>query len=86
MKRFRTVADLVEAIRLGKIPRDVISPGAAAAALGMTREGVHYLCKHDRLPAWQAERVVLIDASAVQAYRNKRLGIPAEQGDLYATE
>jgi hypothetical protein len=52
----------------------------------MTREGVHYLCKHDRLPAWQAERVVLIDASAVQAYRNKRLGIPAEQGDLYATE
>ena len=86
MKRFRTIADLIEAIKRGELPRNVISPGAAAAALGITRQGVRDLCVRDVLPAWYAERVILIDGDAVQARALKARGVPDSQGDLYATQ
>ncbi len=86
MKRFRTVADLIEAIKRGELPRNVISPGAAAAVLGITRQGVRDLCVRDVLPAWYSERVILIDGDAVQARALKSRGVPDSQGDLYATQ
>jgi hypothetical protein len=85
MKRYRRVADLVAAIQRGEVPKNVISPGAAAAVLGITRQSVHGLCKRDVLPCWAAEHYVLIDASAVQARVKQQRGIPAEQGELYAS-
>lgn len=83
MKRFRTVSDLLEAVKRGELPRNVISPGAAAAALGITRQGVRDLCVRDVLPAWYAERVILIDGAAVQSRAKAKRGIPVEQGDFY---
>jgi hypothetical protein len=85
MKRYRRVADLVAAIQRGEVPKNVISTGAAAAVLGVTRQAVTDLYKRGVLPAWGAERVVLIDGAAVQARVKQKRGIPAEQGDLYAS-
>lgn len=86
MKHFKTLDDLVEAIKRDELPRHIISPGAACAVLGITRQGVHDLCKRDSLPCWGAERVVLIDGDAVQARALKLRGVPESQGDLYATK
>jgi hypothetical protein len=86
MKRYRTLAAMLEAFKCGEIPRNVISPGAAAAVLGVTRQTVHDLCKRGVLPAWYAERVTLIDRRAVQARLLKARGVPDSQGDLYAIE
>ena len=85
MKRFRTLDEMVEAIKRNELPEHIVSPGAVSAALGITRQSVHELCKRGTIPAWYAERVILIDGDAANAYMRKKLGIP-EQGDLYATK
>jgi hypothetical protein len=85
MKRYRRIADLVAAIHRGEVPEKVISPGGAAAVLGITRQSVHGLCKRDVLPCWVAEHYVLIDSAAVQARVKQQRGIPAEQGELYVS-
>lgn len=84
MKHFKTVDELAEAIKRDELPAHVISPGAAAAALGITRQAIHDLCKRDKLPCWAAERFILIDGAAVQARALKMRGVPDTQGDLYA--
>lgn len=86
MKHFKTLDDLVEAIKRDELPAHIISPGAACAVLGITRQTVHDLCKRDKLPCWTAERVILIDGDAVQARSHKMRGVPETQGDLYATQ
>jgi hypothetical protein len=83
MKKYKTLDDLVAAIKRDEVPAHVVSPGAACAVLGITRQTLHDLLKRDRLPSWGAQRVILIDADAVQARRQKQLGIPEGQGDLY---
>jgi len=85
MKRFRTLADMLDAVKRGEIPSNVISPGAAGAALGISRQSVRDLCIRGTLPAWRAERVILIDGAAVQARVLKSRGVPDSQGDMYAT-
>lgn len=67
MKRFKTIDDLVEAIKRDQLPPHLISPGAAAATLGITRQSVHALCRRGVLPSWYAERVILIDEAAVES-------------------
>jgi len=86
MQRFKTVDEMVEAIKRDELPKHVLSPGAAAAALNITRQSLHELCKRGSLPCWQAERVILIDGDAVQARALKMRGVPESQGDLYATK
>ncbi len=83
MKRYRTISDMLAAFERGEIPRNVISPGAVAAALGITRQSVHELCKRGTLPAWYAERYVFVDAAAVRARALKTRGVPETQGDFY---
>lgn len=83
MKRYRRIADLLAAFERGEVPKNVISPGAAGAVLGVSRQAVHDLCKRGVLPAWAAERYILIDSKAVRDRAKARRGIPAEQGDLY---
>ena len=86
MKRFKTVDEMVEAIKRNELPPHLVSPGAACAVLGITRQSMHDLCKRGTIPAFYAERIILIDADAVQAYSLKKRGVPDSQGDLYATK
>lgn len=82
MKRYRTVAAMVRAIQDGQIPSNVVSPGAAAAALGITRQAVHSRLNNGTLRAWAAEGVVLIDARHLKAAVLQKRGISETQGEL----
>lgn len=82
MHRFKRVSDMVEAMKRDEIPSNVVSPGAAAAALGITRQSLHALLKRGSLPAWGAEGMILVDASAVQARCRDKAGVSPGQGAL----
>ena len=86
MRHFKTLDELVEAIKLDEIPSNVVSPGHACAVLGITRQTLHDLLKRDKLPSWSSERVILVDADAVQARALRMRGVPESQGDLYASK
>lgn len=86
MKRFKNLDEMVEAIKRGDLPRHIVSPGDACAVLDISRQAMHELCKRGTIPAWYAERVILIDADAVQAYSLKKRGVPESQGDFYASK
>jgi len=86
MKRFKRLDDLVEAIKRNELPKHIVSPGDACAVIGISRQSMHDLCKRGTIPSWYAERVILIDGDAVQAYALKKRGVPAGQGDLYASK
>lgn len=83
MKHFKNLDEMVQAIKQDELPKHVISPGAAAAVLGITRQSVHDLCKRGTLPCWYAERVILIDGKAVQRRAKEQRGIPETQGELH---
>ena len=61
VKKFKTKEKLVQAILAGEIPRKVLSPGGAAAALGVTRQAIHQRIKRGTLNAWTAEGIILVD-------------------------
>lgn len=82
MKKYRTLALLVEDLKKGVIPSSVISPGAAASILGVTRQAIHNRIKTGSFPSWTAEGVILIDADAVNDASRKKRGIPEGQGEL----
>lgn len=82
MKRYRTLAAMVRAVQDGDIPANVVSPGAAARALGVTRQAVHSRLNNGTLRAWCAEGVILIDARELRAAVLQKRGIPATQGEL----
>lgn len=86
MKTFKTLDQMIEAIKNDELPKHIISPGAAAAALGVSRQAIHERCKCGSLPCWYAERVILIDAKAVQKLAKERQGIHESQGEMYATK
>jgi hypothetical protein len=82
-KRYRTVRQLAEGLASGEIPPQVVSPGAAAAALDCSRQAVHDQIKRGTLHAWIAEgRYVLVDVRGVRRKARERLGIPETQGEL----
>lgn len=82
MKRFRTVAAMMRAVQDGEIPANVVSPGAAGAALGISRSAVHQRLNCGSLRAWYAEGVILIDARHLKAAVLQKRGIPSTQGEL----
>jgi len=82
MKRYRTIGELVAAMRADEIPCNVVSPGGAARSLGITRQALHQRVKRGTLAAWTAEGVVLIDASGVRAEVRKKRRIAESQGEL----
>lgn len=82
MHKFKRVSDMVEAMKRDEIPSNVVSPGAAAAALGITRQSLHALLKRGSLPAWWAEGMILVDADAVQARCRDKAGVSPGQGAL----
>lgn len=74
---------MVADMKSGVIPADVISPGAAAAILGVTRAAIsNRLHGGDSLEAWKSEGVILISTRSVKAVQRKKLNIPESQGEL----
>jgi hypothetical protein len=82
MKRYRTLAAMMRAMQDGEIPANVVSPGGAANALGITRQAVHSRINNGTLRAWGAEGYILIDARELRAAVLRKRGIPATQGEL----
>lgn len=82
MQKFKKIADLAKAIQEGQIPSDVVSPGAAAALLGITRQSLHDRLKKGTLEGWKAEGVVLVSVASLKALINRKKGIPETQGEL----
>jgi hypothetical protein len=74
MKTYKTVAELAEAMKSGEIPVDVVSPGKAAAMLGVTRQAINdRLHKSESLEGWEAEGNVLISVRSIKlALKNKK--------------
>lgn len=86
MKKFKTIGHLVKAMKDGEIPENVVSPGAAARALGVTRQAINdRLHNTESLEAWSAESVILISGRSLAAAVKKKRGIPAGQGELNVT-
>lgn len=63
MKRYETVGELAKAIQKGEVPSRVVSPTAAAFALGCSRQAVWDRIKRGTLRAWGAEGILLIDVT-----------------------
>jgi hypothetical protein len=82
MKKYASLDLLVEDIKNDVIPSDVVSPGGAAAILGVTRQAIHQRLKCGSLRAWAAEGVILIDVESLAEASKKKLGIPEGQGEL----
>lgn len=84
-KRYRSLHDLVEAIKRDEVPPHVVSPGAAAAALDITRQSIHDRIRRGTLRAWIAEGVVLVDHHDVRVERLRKKRIAETQGELDVT-
>ncbi len=83
VKRFKTVGQMAAAIARGEIPVGVLSPGGAAAALGVTRQAIYDRINRGTLRAWWAEGgYVLIDLRDVRSAVRLKRGIPESQGEL----
>ena len=83
VKRYKTVAQMGAALAAGEIPESILSPGGAAAALGVTRQAVYDRIKRGTLRAWWAEGgYVLIDARDVRSAVRRKRGIAESQGEL----
>ncbi len=74
MKTYKTVSELVEAMKSGEIPIGVVSPGGAAQMLGVTRQAINDRLHHGKsLEAWGAEGIILISEESIKlALKKKR--------------
>lgn len=66
MLKYKTVADMVEAMKRDEIPSYVSSPGPCSAALGITRQSLYGLLNRGTLPGWSAPGILLVDLKAVE--------------------
>lgn len=66
-RTFETLPELVDAIKNGEIPREVMSPGGAASKLGVTRQAIHDRIRRGSLRAWTAPGVIFVYVSDVRA-------------------
>ena len=73
MKTYKTLCELVEAMKSDEIPSDVVSPGGAAGMLGVTRQAINdRLHNGNSLEAWSAEGVILISGRSLEVARKKK--------------
>jgi len=73
MKNFKSVSELANAIASGEIPSEVVSPGHAAALLGVTRQAINdRIHRSKSLDAWGAEGTVLISMRSIEEALLKR--------------
>lgn len=84
MKKYKTLELLIQDIKDNKIPANVVSPGAAATMLGITRQAVQErIYKSQSLDAWIAEGVVLVSVESIKDAYRKKNNIPESQGVLH---
>lgn len=81
--KYKTIGELAKAMKTGEIPEDVVSPGAAAVALGVTRGAIHSRLRWGTLDAWSAESVVLVSAKSLRKAVKVKRNIPETQGELH---
>ncbi len=82
MKIYKTISELVEAMKSEDIPSDVVSPGGAAAMLGVTRQAINdRLHNGNSLEAWGAEGVILISCRSIKLARKKKQLASDKEGD-----
>lgn len=82
MKTYKTISDMVEAMKSDEIPADVVSPGAAAAMLGVTRQAINdRLHNGNSLEAWSAEGTILISVKSIKLALKKKQRASDKQGD-----
>jgi hypothetical protein len=82
VKTYKTVAKLVEAMKSDEIPEGVVSPGAAAAMLGVTRQAINdRLHNSESLEAWGAEGVILISVKSIKLAQKKKRHISDNKGE-----
>ncbi|MBI2286379.1 MAG: hypothetical protein HYU79_02770 [Nitrosomonadales bacterium] len=82
MKTYKTISGMVEAMKSDEIPADVVSPGAAAAMLGVTRQAINDRLHNGKsLEAWSAEGTILISVRSIKMALKKRQHIFNKQGD-----
>ena len=79
MTRYKRIGDMVAAMKAGVIPVNVVSPGAAASALGITRQALHQRLRLGTLRAWSSEGVVLVDGNDLRRAVKEKQGIPPGQ-------
>ena len=73
MKVYKTVAELANAIASAEVPSDVVSPGHAAALLGVTRQAINdRIHRSKSLEAWGAEGTVLISMRSIKTALQKK--------------
>ena len=73
METYKTLTELVAAIQSDEIPADVVSPGAAAQMLGVTRQAINdRIHRSNSLEAWGAEGVVLISVRSIESAMQKK--------------
>lgn len=86
MEKIKSLKLMVEMLKDGRIPSEVVSPSYAAAALGISRSALSQrLMWAKSLRAWKADGVILIDEKSLkEAVREKR-NISKDQGELYGT-
>ena len=73
---------MVEAMKSDEIPADVVSPGAAAAMLGVTRQAINdRLHNGNSLEAWSAEGTILISVKSIKLALKKKQRASDKQGD-----
>jgi hypothetical protein len=83
MKKYKTIEKLLEAVDAGEIPHGCVSPGGAAAMLGITRQSVNYRVHHScTLEAWGAEGYIFISERSIKAEQKKQRRIPDNEGEL----
>lgn len=82
MKTYKTISEMVEAMKSDEIPADVVSPGAAAAMLGVTRQAINdRLHNGNSLEAWGAEGTILISVKSIKLALKKKQRASDKQGD-----
>jgi hypothetical protein len=82
VKTYKTLCELVEAMKSDEIPSDVVSPGGAAGMLGVTRQAINdRLHNGNSLEAWSAEGVILISSRSIKLARKKKRLASDKDGD-----
>lgn len=80
MKTFKNIDLLAAAMASNEIPKGCISPGAAAAMMGISRSAVSQRIRESgSLEAWGADGVVLISIRSIKAAMKKKQGISDSQ-------
>ena len=74
MKTYKSLSELLSAVESREIPVEVVSPGGAAAMLGVSRQAINDRLYHgNSLEAWGAEGYILISVESIKIALDKKI-------------